>query len=121
MQRCGECPMPPGRDCHPMYCDFLRSGEPTKVAHVRALAARPPPAFPPLTEQAANLAGAVTRFMASGMEMTSAEERSRRLAICADCEHFALGPPGRCQLCGCITNLAARVASKHCPDDPPRW
>lgn len=97
------------------------------AANFRALkegrTAGPPasPSFPPLAEQAANLAGAVGRFVASGGAMTTPEERERRLTICAECPHYASGPPGRCTLCGCVAQLAARVASKHCPDTPPRW
>lgn len=77
--------------------------------------------FPPLMEQAANLARAVGRFVASGMKTTTPEEQARRLAICGECPHFSPVPPGRCTLCGCVTQLVARVASKDCPDSPPRW
>lgn len=114
MRRCDECPMPPGRDCHPMYCDFLRSGEPTKVAHVRALAARPPPAFPPLTEQAGNLAGAIVTAVASGGKLATPEERERRLAICAGCPEFVAG---RCRQCGCVMGWKVKLAAWRCPID----
>jgi|GEM_PF-3080094 len=127
--RCAACPVPADeacrRDLHPWFCAFA-AASPEKRAHVagrNAFAApRPMPAsFPPLATQARNLAGAVVDFVASGGALTTPEERGRRLAICRDCEHFDPGPPGRCRICGCVANLAARVASKYCPDVPPRW
>lgn len=85
----------------------------------RATAAdRPPPSFPPLAAQAANLAKAAARFVASGMERTTEEERDRRLAICRGCENFA---DGRCRLCGCSLPHKVAMASEHCPLDPPKW
>jgi hypothetical protein len=78
----------------------------------------PAPSFPPPAKQARNFVGSMARFVASGLATTTAEERERRLAICHACEFFAAG---RCLKCGCFTKWAARVASKHCPLDPPKW
>ena len=128
--RCGHCPVAAGEPCRhdvfPWFCDWAASGDAGKRLHVanrNALAKGDPapPSFPPLLEQAGNLTRAVVQFVASGGKWTTPGERERRLAICHGCEHFAPGPPGRCRLCGCVANLAARVASKHCPDEPPRW
>jgi hypothetical protein len=69
-------------------------------------------------EQAGNLTGAVVRFVASGGKMTTPEERERRLQICRECPHFS---GSKCSICGCISRWKARLASEHCPDDPPRW
>jgi hypothetical protein len=79
----------------------------------------PRASFPPLMTQAADLAGSLARFVASGLRTTTAEERARRLAICQACEHFA-ADEGRCRFCGCVAVFAARVAGKHCPLDPPK-
>lgn len=77
------------------------------------------PSYPPLAEQAGHLAGAVVRFVASGLEVTTAEERARRSSICVGCEEFV--PPGRCRHCGCRLGFKIRIASEHCPLDPPKW
>lgn len=68
--------------------------------------------FPPLATQAANLAGAVVRFVASGGEMATEEEKARRLAICHDCDRFEAG---RCRECGCRLVAKIAMASEHCP------
>lgn len=127
---CEHCPLAgTGLTCprwtkdHPRFCQWVDPESPgyqiggaeTLVAMAEA---SPPASFPPLMEQARNLAGSVGRFVASGLKMTDPEERARRRAICHACEHFA---GGKCRLCGCITNWAARIESKHCPDKPPRW
>lgn len=121
MTRCSSCPVSAAAHCigeaHPAIC--ARAADPAEAAFRDRLGRRrPATAFPPVMEQAGNLAGAVVRFVAGGLERTAPEERTRRLAICAGCEQFG---DGRCKLCGC--KLAAKVAmsSEHCPLDPPRW
>ena len=133
LPHCEHCPFagtdttcPRWPTMHTRYCEWVDPASPSyrpkgaaalrKIAAGRAGAA----SFPPLMTQARGLAVALGRFVMSGGEMTTPEERARRLSICHACEHFAAAK-GRCRLCGCAANLAARVASKHCPDDPPRW
>lgn len=87
---------------------------PATVARLRGDAAP----FPSLATQAANLAGAVARFVGSGGSLASEEEKARRLGICQACENYAAG---RCRLCGCFLSAKVASASEHCPDTPPRW
>ncbi len=124
MTKCPDCPMPPGRACNRVLCGFFHSRNPTKVAHVRHLAAlsasRGPgggeapelASFPPLSEQAGNLAGAVGRFLVGGLARAGPEETARRLAICAGCEQFS---DGRCRLCGCRLGLKVAMQTESCP------
>jgi hypothetical protein len=134
MRRCDACPVPADRPClggtprFPTFCGWAASGDPVKVGHVvgrsaiaeRGRGGEPTGEFPPLLTQARNLAGAVARFVASGLDVATPELRSQRLAICRSdvCGQFV---GGRCKLCGC--RLAAKVASavEHCPLDPPLW
>lgn len=99
---------------HARLCELAAQGHAGYIASL--CDARP--AFPPLLEQAGNLAGAVGRFVASGGELTTPEEQVRRLAICHECPEFS---EGKCKLCGCVARWKTRLASEHCPDDPRRW
>jgi hypothetical protein len=87
-------------------------------------AAPAPASSPPLTQQAASLAGAAVRFVASGLKVVAPEEQERRLSICRGtdatpaCEHYR---GGKCSICGCIARWKARLASERCPLDPPKW
>ncbi len=69
---------------------------------------------------AGNAARAAAGFVADGFRVVSEEEQERRMAICRGCEHFD-PEHGRCRLCGCVAALKTRIASQHCPDDPPKW
>lgn len=70
-------------------------------------------------------AGRVLRAMAEGEPaLVSRETLKARLGACLLCPHFQpatnLSWP-RCGLCGCFVKLAARLATKDCPDAPGRW
>ncbi|WP_068423026.1 hypothetical protein [Planctomyces sp. SH-PL62] len=52
------------------------------------------PAYPPLATQAANLAGALGRFVASGLANVVVEEYDRRRVICEACPREVSGPSG---------------------------
>lgn len=107
---------------HRRWCELMDPDHPDYNPRVRDAYIRttyrlagmtPAPAdFPPLAQQAANLAGAVGRFIASGMATTTTEERARRLAICEGCEFFV---GKRCQKCGCSLAAKVAMASEHCP------
>jgi hypothetical protein len=126
--RCAHCPVDPSRPCRrdafPWFCKFAATGHPVRLAAVvgrNAIHEGKGPeseSFPPLMEQAANLAGAAVRFVASGGKTTTPEEQARRLGICRACEHF---DGRRCRLCACVARWKARLSSEHCPDKPPRW
>lgn len=81
--------------------DYLR--------HVRELA-RPPTA----AEQAANLGRSLFAWATSGFAMTTDDERSARLSVCAGCEHWDAAPR-RCRLCGCYTDAKIALKTEHCP------
>jgi hypothetical protein len=78
----------------------------------------PPAEFPPLTEQAANLAGAVVRSIASGLKRRTPEQQAEIMAICRECPEFS---SGRCRICGCRLKVKIALASESCPLDPPKW
>lgn len=97
------------------YAEWAASDDPARRAHVaaaRAMRAAAPADFPPLTRQAANLAGAVGRFVASGLKRATPAEQAGRLAICGGCDRFR---DGKCLECGCVTAWKARLQSEHCP------
>ncbi len=51
-------------------------------------------------------------------EKASAEEYSRRLSVCKECEHLQ---DGTCGLCGCYVEVRAAAAGNRCPDVPASW
>lgn len=121
---CAHCPrvarglpMPCRGETHPRFCQLAEAGD---AAYIALLCDSPPPSFPPLREQAGNLAGAVGRFVASGLEVSTPEEQARRLAICRsnECGRFL---DGRCRECGCRLMAKVKMATEHCPLDPPKW
>ncbi len=75
-------------------------------------------AYPPLTEQASNLAGAVGRaaqaVVTGNAVIAPKEEYSRRFRICVACEHFH-GMHVRCRKCGCKLKAKLRLATERCP------
>jgi hypothetical protein len=96
---------------HARFCTLAAGGHEGYVA-LLCDEVPPPPEFPSLVEQAAHLAGAVGRFVASGAKRASEEERARRMAICEGCENYA---GGRCRLCGCQLHAKVLMLSEHCP------
>lgn len=130
--KCDHCPLK-GRDLecprwptnHTRYCEWVDPAHPGhKPAGAAALVAiaegrpfRPEPAgqavaFPPLSTQAANLAGALGRFAASGLAMASVELRDERRALCGQCEHK---DGNRCRKCGCGLWAKTAIATEVCP------
>jgi hypothetical protein len=139
--RCPDCPVPAGREClgetprFGAFCAWSASGDPVKIAHVVnrsaitiAEGARPaadspaslPPPAPTLARRAGYLASAVVAAVKSGAEQVAPEERARRLAICATCEHFDAAAE-RCGRCTCYMPLKTRLVAWHCPLPEPRW
>ena len=85
----------------------------------------PAGAYPPKLEQARNALEAVGRAIKAELDgrriTVDQAEHDRRLAICQEpCEHY--DPcQGRCRKCGCKMSLKTRLATEHCPLDPPKW
>lgn len=75
--------------------------------------------MPPLSEQAANLAGAAARaagqLIRGGPVLVSAEEAERRIAVCRACNLFN-AEQERCRRCGCYVNIKDRLFSERCPE-----
>lgn len=103
---------------HARFCTLAAEGHAGYISMLCGDDAPPATSFPPLIVQAGNLAGAVGRFVASGMEMSTGSERTRRMEICGGCAFFA---EGRCSKCGCSLAAKVAMASEHCPLDPPKW
>lgn len=132
---CAHCPFrdDPNLPCaaletgHRRFCEGIDPASPTYrpglldglVRLTLELAGRPipdPPSadFPPLATQAASLAAAAVRAVASGGKQVTPDERERRLSICRGCEHFD-AEATRCRACGCYLNLKSRLDAWHCP------
>ncbi len=80
--------------------------------------------YPSLFQQTTNLGHAVGSVVTSAVRgepiTVSQEEQARRLAICHACATY--DPVGdRCRGCGCFLSLKTRIATQHCPLDPPKW
>lgn len=65
-----------------------------------------------------NFLKSIYNWCKSGFKIISKKEQKRRLAICYSCEHFS---GIQCKLCGCISGWKTKLASEHCPDEPPKW
>lgn len=123
--RCASCPVASGRPClgetprFAGFCEWAASGDPIKRAHVEGrstIAYGDPRKFPPLRDQVVNLASAVARFFASGLEIASPELKAERIAACQGCDRF---DGSRCRECGCQLVAKIAMASEHCPID--KW
>ncbi len=83
--------------------------------------------YPSLTAMAGNLARAVGGVVSAAVHgeaiVASEEEQARRLAICHACAEWYDPEQDRCRHggCGCFLSLKTRIASSHCPLDPPKW
>jgi tetratricopeptide (TPR) repeat protein len=75
----------------------------------------PPPqavSGPGFLRMALSAAKSMARFLGSGMKTASPADLQGRLQTCAACEHHT---GLRCRLCGCFTNVKARMAHEECP------
>jgi tetratricopeptide (TPR) repeat protein len=67
---------------------------------------------PGLLRMAFSAAKSMAKFLGSGFKTASPAIQQQRLQTCAACEHHT---GVRCRLCGCFTNLKARMAHEECP------
>ena len=117
-------------ETYAMLQEWLENGDDSQRSHAKHRLSMPDamdyqypkPEYPSIFQQAGNLARSVGEVVSGTARgdpvLVSQEEHDRRLEICQKCEHFR---DGRCMLCGCIMKWKTRLASLHCPDDPPRW
>lgn len=61
---------------------------------------------------ASSAAGAMGKFLGSGMKTVPARVRQQRLRTCGLCEHHT---GLRCKLCGCFTNVKSWLPHGQCP------
>lgn len=96
---------------HPRLCEHAAAGH---AGYIALICGEDPPArsFPPLMQQARNLAGAVADAVASGGKTVGPEEKARRLTICHDCDQLV---DGRCLQCGCVMSWKVRLEAWSCP------
>jgi hypothetical protein len=73
---------------------------------------------PTLVERLQHLNKTGEDWVAKGNPVPNEDEVQRRLTICKACPLFN---NGTCTLCTCNMNYKARLATAHCPDNPPRW
>lgn len=76
------------------------------------------PKYPPLREQAANLAASFWSWATDGFKFAGEAEYRRRLDICLPCHQYD-ADQGRCRLCGCFTEAKLRLRKEVCPEG--RW
>lgn len=102
---------------------WLTSGNEVERRHAQSRLGQNPE-YPSLLQQATNAARAVGSVVASAVRgeavTVSGGEQNRRMMICKTCDKFDIDS-SRCRICGCFANLKTRLASQHCPDDPPKW
>ena len=128
-------------DLYAMLLQWLDSGSDDQKRHAafrlaqpdaaefanRTFEVRSPPAYPSLLTMAKNAtvaAGSVVASIVHGEPITvSKEEQARRLTICHACTEWYDPIQERCRHdgCGCFLNLKTRIATQHCPLDPPKW
>ena len=120
----------PGKLCEQMQ-SWLFDGDPAHHFHATYRLSLPDLAdcksdreYPSLFQQATNFAKATGAVVSTAVRgeviIRSAKEQAEYLAICEACEKFD-PTQGRCTICGCYARWKARIASEHCPLDPPKW
>jgi hypothetical protein len=67
---------------------------------------------PGLLRMAVSAVRSMTRFAGSGFKTASPDSVQKRLRTCASCEHHT---GVRCKICGCFTNIKARLLQEECP------
>lgn len=73
-----------------------------------------PPSVAAMIKSATVAMGKEARAIAKGEDGVSAEEVTRRLAICKPCSSY-LEAQGRCSECGCYMKFKARLRTQNCP------
>jgi tetratricopeptide (TPR) repeat protein len=71
---------------------------------------------PGLLRLAISAVKSMAKFLGSGAKTVSPATRQQRLQICATCPHHT---GLRCRVCGCFTNLKARLPHERCPRE--KW
>lgn len=75
-------------------------------------AARPTPTEAGYLQMAISAGKALVQFVGSGLKVVSHETLQHRLQRCTECSyHTSL----RCRICGCFTNVKARLPHEECP------
>jgi tetratricopeptide (TPR) repeat protein len=67
---------------------------------------------PGLLRMALSAAKSMAKFLGSGFKTAAPQKLQLRLRTCAACEHHT---GLRCRLCGCFTNVKARMDHEECP------
>jgi len=71
-----------------------------------------PVSGPGLLRMALSAMHSMSKFLGSRLKTASAEMVHKRLRTCAACRHHT---GVRCRICGCFTNLKARMDHERCP------
>jgi hypothetical protein len=119
-------------DTYKMLHEWLEIGDDLQKQHAKhrlslpdAVDYRPPkPEYPSWLTMAGNATKAATEVVsaiAHGKQIVRSEqEQIQCLTICHACKWYDPDQE-RCRECGCYLNLKVRLASWHCPLDPPKW
>lgn len=73
---------------------------------------------PSMLQKAMSVTKAAVRSVLHGLPLVDEDEHKRRLGICRSCEHY---DRGSCRICGCGLSAKTKMATEHCPLDPPKW
>ncbi len=100
---------------------------PDAVSFKRILETKLPsesPTYPSWMTMAGNLAGSVERSVSAVIHgkqiIRTNQEQEACMAICKTCDRYD-PKQSRCTICGCKMRLKTRLATDHCPLDPPKW
>lgn len=120
---CENCPCPDVCLGRPIFCEWAARGENSFHICERSRIAREQE-YAPFSAQFTNVLMAIGRAgkaLATGKKIAvPPEEQERRLAICHGCDQYDPGPD-KCKVCGCVAVWKTRLATEHCPLNPPKW
>jgi hypothetical protein len=132
---CENCPCPHNCRALAAYCLWAAESprDPVKIRHVvdvsklhaeRDRTAPARPEYPPAIVQLGTALAAAVRVVKASVRSepvgVDAEEQARRLSICEACPEYD-AERKRCKKCGCFAALKLRLATEHCPLEPPKW
>jgi hypothetical protein len=120
-EKCPNCPCPDICMAKPTWCEWMKAPNPhpTQIKGIcdrSRIAAGESVAFPSITQQAANFAGATVRSVVAAVTgnqvWCTEEQKAEREAICKPCDKLV---NGKCSLCGCPYLRKLERATEDCP------
>jgi hypothetical protein len=113
-------------DCRTLASRFPKEGQAAIEAMKAAGCFDEQGDYPSTATMVGNALSAAGRVIAAAVTgeavQVPTEEFERRYALCRsnECGQYD-SAQDRCIKCGCVANLKTRLATEHCPLDPPKW